>query len=83
LVDDVPEVLARIRALSRITTVGTTKCVYATAVIAIAELALPNRPPRIEGPKNGAAGTAAASANNAAELEFRCNKNLPIARDSP
>jgi len=45
-------------------------------VIAMAELDTPNRP------KNGAAGNADPSANNAAELEFRCNKNLPIARAS-
>ncbi|MGA8083572.1 MAG: hypothetical protein WB988_17095 [Candidatus Nitrosopolaris sp.] len=51
-------------------------------VIAMAELDTPNRPPRTEGPNNGAVGNADPSANNAAELEFRCNKNLPIARAS-
>jgi hypothetical protein len=51
-------------------------------VISMAELDTPNRPPRTEGPTNGAAGNADPSANNTAELEFRCNKNLPIARAS-
>ena len=88
LVDEVPKLLAprsRIRAISRITTLtGTSKSKAAmeAEVIAMAELDTPNRPPRIEGPKNGAAGNAAPSANNPAELEFRCNKNLPMARAS-
>ena len=66
------------------TLIGTSKSkeTMEAEVIAMAELDTPNRPTRIEGPKNGAAGNADPSANNAAELEFRCNKNLPIARAS-
>ena len=88
IVDEVPELpepCSRIWTLSSTTTlIGTSKSkeTMEAEVIAMAELDTLNRPTRIEGPKNGAAGNADPSANNAAELEFRCNKNLPIARAS-